>query len=105
MTKLRILLEVFQDATDASNWYDLKESGLGDHFLNCLRSTYQPIVANPFVYRTVYKNYRRVFLPSFPYAVYFRLQGETIIIALVIHTARNPAIMRRILRSRENRVN
>jgi hypothetical protein len=101
MTKLRILPEVFRDTADAANWYDDRESGLGDHFLSCFRATYNPITANPLAYRIVYKNYRRVLLPPFPYAVYFRLQDELAIITLVFHTARNPATMRQILRSRE----
>jgi plasmid stabilization system protein ParE len=102
MTKLRILPEVFQDTAEAANWYDDRESGLGELFLSCFRSTYNPIKENPFAYRTIYKGYRRVLLHPFPYAVYFRLQNELAIITLVFHTARNPATMRRILRSREN---
>ena len=100
MTKLRILPEVFQDTANAATWYDDRESGLGDDFLNCFRATYKLIAAHPFAYRIVYKNYRRVLLPPFPYAVYFRLQNEVAIITLVFHAARNPATMRRLLRSR-----
>jgi hypothetical protein len=101
MTKLRILPKVFQDTSDAANWYDDRESGLGDNFLNCFRATYNPITSNPFAYRIVYKNYRRILLHPFPYALYFHLQDEMAIITLVFHTARNPETLRRILRSRE----
>ena len=101
MIQLRILPEVFQDTTNAFNWYDDRESGLGEHFLSCFRATYNPITANPFTYRIVYKNYRRVLLHPFPYALYFRLQDEQAIITLVFHTARNPKTLRRILRNRE----
>ncbi len=101
MIELRILPAVFRDATEAVGWYDVQETGLGERFLSCFRATYVSIRTNPFVYRIVHRGYRRVLLPTFPYAVYFRLEDETAFIVLLFHTARNPETLRRILRSRE----
>jgi plasmid stabilization system protein ParE len=103
MTRLRILPEVFDDAASAANWYDSKEDGLGDRFLDCLRGAYHPIRTHPQTFRCVYQDYRRVLLNPFPYAVYFRLENDSAIITLVFHTARNPARLKKLLskRSRE----
>ncbi len=101
MTQLRILPEVFQDTAEAANWYDERESGLGDRFLICFRGAYTPIRTNPFAYKFAYMNYRKVLLDPFPYALYFRVHDEIAIITLVFHTARNPRTLQRILRKRE----
>jgi len=101
MIDLRILPEVFQDTAAAADWDDEKEFGIGDRFLSSFRSTDNPIRIKPHSFTIIYKNYRRVLLEPFPYAVYFRLHDEHAIIALVLRTARNPATLRRKLRSRE----
>jgi hypothetical protein len=66
MTELRILPEVFQDTMAAADWYDERETGLGDRFLNCFRSTYDPIRTNPLAFRLIFRNYRRILLQPFP---------------------------------------
>ena len=101
MTKLRILREVFRDTSDAANWYGDLEPGLGDKFLNCFRAATQPVGTSPLAHRIAYKNYRRVILQPFPYALYFRLHDDTAVIALVFHTARDPKTLYQVLRNRE----
>jgi hypothetical protein len=99
--ELRILQAVFRDATEAVGWYDGQETGLGERFLGSLRTTYGSIRSKPLSYRVIYRNYRRVLLQTFPYAVYFRLQDNIAIVVLLFHTARDPDALRRILRFRE----
>jgi hypothetical protein len=52
-------------------------------------------------YVRVYDEFRRVLLNPFPYATYFRDYEDLIIVSLVIHSARDPGLLRRILRERQ----
>jgi len=42
-----------------------------------------------------------VFLKPFSYALYYRYHGDLLIIALVIHVARDPAQVQALLRARK----
>ncbi len=101
MIELRILPEVFEDAAEAAHWYDGKEPDLGDRFLDSFRSIYDPLRKNPLAHRIVYRQHRKMTLNSFPYAVYFRMHNNAVIVTLLCHLARNPAVIRRALRARE----
>jgi plasmid stabilization system protein ParE len=101
MTRLRALPEVSDDIAEAVNWYRRERSDLGSEFIETVYRYLEEILATPLTRRLVYKDYRRGFMQRFPYAIYYRVEKDEIIVALVFHTARNPAMIRRILRSWE----
>jgi len=101
MTRLRALSEVSDDIAKAANWYRKEQPDLGAKFIDDVYAFLEEIFATPLTGRLVYKEYRRGFMKRFPYAVYYRVSRDEVVIALVRHTARNPATIRRILRSRE----
>jgi plasmid stabilization system protein ParE len=101
MIGLRALPEVSDDIAEAANWYRQESHDLGTELIEAVYGFLEEILATPLTRRPVYKDYRRGFMQRFPYAVYYRVGKDEIIIALVFHTARNPATMRRILRNRE----
>jgi toxin ParE1/3/4 len=83
------------DVAEAFSWYERQRPGLGDEFetdlghaVDILR---QMAGAGPLVYRDL----RRVLLGRFPFAVYYHLQGQTVIVRAVIHTKRHPRLWRR----------
>src|SRR3989442_1004079 len=102
MTQLRILPEVSDDIVKAAKWYCRERAELGMEFVGEAYVFIEEIFATPLTRRLVYKEYRRGFMRRFPYAVYYRVTQEEVIVSLVFHTARNPATLRRILRSRES---
>ena len=56
-----------------------EQRGLGLEFLDQLRTTYDQIAA------------RRALLRRFPYAVYFAVEGDLVIVLAVLHGSRDPA--------------
>jgi toxin ParE1/3/4 len=72
------------------DWYEGEEAGLGLEFLVELGSCYDRIVENPFNYQ-LRSGIRRALLRRFPYAVYFAVEGDAIVIIAVPHSARDPA--------------
>jgi plasmid stabilization system protein ParE len=79
------------DVEAAFEWYETENSGLGFEFLNQLRRSYLRILENPLAYQELRHGIRRALTRQFPYAIYFSIEGEIILILAVLHTARNPA--------------
>jgi plasmid stabilization system protein ParE len=79
------------DIESAFGWYESEESGLGLEFLEQLRLVYGRIRDNPLGYEEQRSDIRRGLMRQFPYAVYFSIEDETILILAVLHTARDPA--------------
>jgi toxin ParE1/3/4 len=94
--------ELLEDAKVAFHWYEEASTGLGHEFLRCHFAALGAIERQPLVYRKIYRDFRRVLLPRFPYAIYFRVEGAAIVVYLLIHCAREPALIRRSLRERRS---
>jgi plasmid stabilization system protein ParE len=102
MKQLRILPEAWEDADEAATWYDKKGGReLGDRFLAAFRAQLPEIVRFAGTYPKVYKEFSRVFAKPFPYAIYFRIHQDWVVVALLWHTARNPEDLRTTLTERD----
>ena len=78
------------DIEAAFDWYEGEELGLGLEFLEEVRSAYDRILDRPFKYQDLRSGIRRALTRRFPYAIYFSIEGEVIVILAVLHTARDP---------------
>ena len=87
---LRFLPEVEDDAVAAYEWYESKLVGLGKDFLQTLYSTTEETTLNPLLYQLMHGEIRRRLLRRFPYAVYFTLDGNELVVLGVFHCARDP---------------
>ena len=79
------------DVEAAFDWYEGEEPRLGFEFLAELRAAYERIVDHPFGYQDIRSGIRRALTRRFPYAVYFSIEGETVVVVAVLSTARDPA--------------
>jgi plasmid stabilization system protein ParE len=79
------------DIEDAFDWYESERIGLGIEFLDELRAVYDRIEANPLKYQVLKFDVRRALTQRFPFAVYFLIEGDQVIILAVLHAARDPA--------------
>ncbi len=98
---LRFLPEVEDDIIGGYVWYEVKSSGLGEDFLRMFYASVSEILWNPLHYPKVYNEFRRRLLRRFPYAIYFMIEDEQIIVFGLFHCARNPRTIRTKLRDRE----
>jgi hypothetical protein len=102
MKDLRILPDVSTDLANAANWYDKKGyDGLGDRFLATFYASLHGLRDRGEVHRIVYSDFRRILLKPFPFALYYRYFGDWIVVSLVIHAARDPSLVQRLLRERQ----
>jgi len=88
------------DVEAAYRWYERQRSGLGDEFLAMVRSTLRSIEANPEAYPVVHRSTRRGLVRRFPYAIFYRLVDDRVLVIACMHARRNPRKWRRRGRSR-----
>jgi len=97
---LRFLPEVEEDAVNGYLWYEAKSRGLGEDFLRMFYACADEILINPLLYQKVYQDFRRRLLRRFPYAIYFTIEKDQIIVFGLFHCARNPQAVDEELRDR-----
>jgi plasmid stabilization system protein ParE len=83
------------DLRKAYRWYEAERPGLGEEFLRAVRATIGSVVTTPLAYAVVHRETRRALVARFPYGVFFRLVGETIVIVACYHLHRKPASWKR----------
>ncbi len=98
MTEYRLVAEprVDLDVAATFEWYEQERSGL--EFLGDLRATYNRAADGPLKYQYLRSGIRRVVLRRFPYAVYFAVEGDVVVVLAVLHGGRDPAEWQRLRR-------
>ena len=98
MTEYRLISEppADFDVEAAFEWYENERSGLGLEFLDELRAAYNRIADSPLKYQELRGGIRRALLRRFPYAVYFAIEGDVVIVVAVLHASRDPAQWQRL---------
>jgi len=84
--------ETEEDILDAYRWYDGRVSGLGLRFLESVERALTQIEHNPQAFPAVYEGVRRVLIQTFPYGIYFSLEGERCVVLAVVHSSRHPRV-------------
>ena len=93
MTQYRLLAEPEADLDVAAvfEWYEKEQSGLGREFVDALRATYDRVIDGPLHYQHLRSGIRRALLRRFPYAVYFAVEDDVVVVLAVLHVSRDPA--------------
>lgn len=99
--ELRIRPELLDDVAKAFTWYENAASGLGQEFLRSYFAALAVLTRQPTIFRKVHRDFRRVLLARFPYAIYFRLESKYVVAFLLTHGSRDPASIRTALRERK----
>ena len=80
------------DIQDAVDYYESKQSGLGEHFYQVIDDHLEILTKNPF-FQIRYKDYHGVPMKKFPFIIFYFIDGKlkTIYILSVFNTALNPS--------------
>jgi toxin ParE1/3/4 len=98
---LRFLPCIEDDAVAGYSWYEEKAPGCGDDFLQIFYTCLDQIELNPLQYPKLYLEFRRSLLRKFPYAIYYKIERDIIIVFGLFHCARNPQTIRSEMRNRD----
>ena len=98
MTRAWFLSAAVADVESARDWYEAQRSGLGGEFIDAVDAAVTHIVEFPDAHPIVYRDARRHLLRRFPYGIYFRTEGNGVVVVACLHAAREPWRTRRRLR-------
>jgi len=82
------------DLDRAASWYDKQKPGLGLLFLDAVDQLFNRLRDSPLQFPLVSVDVRRALLHTFPYAVYFRVSDDAIVVLAVLHLSRDPRTWR-----------
>ena len=88
--KLRILPSAVQDLHRGWEFYARQGDSLGDYFLDSLFSDIDSLELYAGVHAK-YFGYHRLLAKRFPYAVYYKIDGDVCIVWRVLDCRQNPA--------------
>lgn len=74
----------------AQDWYEVQAEGLGRSFRRAVDVLAERMSANPRLFPVVFKNVRRALLRNFPYALFFVIEDETLLVIACFHASRGP---------------
>lgn len=103
MKQIRILPEVWDDIDDAAAWHSrVGGRELSRRFVAAFRSQLPEIASLAGTHRLIYNQFSRVFAKPFPYAIYFRIKDDWVVVTLLWHTAKNPEDLKITLTERDS---
>ncbi len=90
-TNLEIIIhsEAKLEVQNTFDYYEQKGKGLGLEFMRSLDAVMQSIKRNPLAYQKVHKETRRVLLRKFPYAIFYIVEENRIIVIACFHQKRS----------------
>ncbi len=82
--------EADQELEGGALWYEARQPGLGDDFLDEFESTLRPIVAAPERGRKIRGDNRKLNFHRFPYAIVYSVRGDVLYLKAVMYLHRRP---------------
>lgn len=89
MTRVRLSTAAEQDVGLTAAWYDLRQPGVGTHFVQDLHRAIERVRLFPDGFPAVGRVTRRAMLVRFPYAVTYRPQDDGVVVLAVVHVKRH----------------
>ena len=83
-----------RELLEAERWFEERQPELGRRFRDAVDATIEQIREFPLAFPAVHGNKRRALVLRFPYALYFALINDSIVVAGVVHGHRDPAVWR-----------
>jgi plasmid stabilization system protein ParE len=83
--------EAEREIQEAFDWYEGRSAGLGTEFLRAADACLSGMRRNPDANQIVHNEIRRALLRKFPYALFYLVREDTIIVLACFHVKRSPA--------------
>jgi plasmid stabilization system protein ParE len=82
--------EANQELEAAALWYEERQPGLGDDFLDAFERTLAGVLTDPARWHRIRGNIRKVNFRRFPYAIVYEMRGDDVYIISVMNLYRRP---------------
>ena len=89
--RLEVRPQVWNDIAAAAEWYNSRESGLGEKFAWAVRDRIEDVRKQPLLarIRDSRRSVRWVFPRRFPHRVIYRVEADVVLVIAVIHAAQH----------------
>jgi plasmid stabilization system protein ParE len=94
------LKNVSDDLDRGERFYEMQESGVGQYFRDCLLSDMESL----YLYAGTHKKYAgayKLLSRRFPYAIYYTIEKDIVVIVAVLDVRSNPAHTKKMLQQRK----
>src|SRR4051794_37296264 len=81
------------DIREARKWYRKISPDLSDDFVVAVDEALELAQTHPLAFHQVYRTFRRVLLRRFPYALFYHLGDDRIIVVAILHQARDSQVL------------
>ena len=92
--RIELLDQAKDDLVDGFWFYEKQSPGLGAYFRDSLLAAIESLRLYAGIHRVVHGNCHRLLAKRFPFAVYYRLRGDTVRLQAVLDCRREPAWIR-----------
>ena len=89
--KIVVRPEAASEIQEAFDWYEERSEGLGLEFLRVADACLSGVQRNPAAYQIVHEQVRRALLRKFPYALFYLVTEDTVVVLACFHVKRSPA--------------
>jgi len=97
--KIKLLFSALEDLSNGRLFYEKQGEGLGEYFFDSLFSDIDSLVLFGGIHPKVY-GYHRMLSKRFPYAIYYRLEEEAVVMVYrILDLRRDPKKIRKALAS------
>ena len=91
--QVRIRPEAQIELNQSVDWYEERQLGLGERFIDSIDSAIQSIAESPEQAARVYKDVRCKSVKGFPYQVFYRIQAQnTVEVLSIFHVRQHPGV-------------
>ncbi len=97
MKKIRILDAASQDLESGFFFYEQQATGLGGYFLDSLFSDIDSLLVYAGIHPKYFHDYHRMLSKRFPFAVYYLIDQNNILVYAILDCRKKPAWVRKRL--------
>lgn len=98
--KIKLLASAQQDLLDGYGFYEQQAKGIGEYFLDSLYSDIDSLIVTAGIHPLFYERYFRLLSKHFPFAVYYTVSDNTVLVYAILDCRRKPAWIRDKLKTK-----
>ena len=87
--KIKLLTSAYDDLKKGREFYDKQSKGLGDYFFDSIFSDIDSLILYAGVHPVIF-GYYRLLSHRFPYAVYYKINNDEIVVWRVLDCRQDP---------------
>ena len=91
MYEIRLTRSATDDLMNAYAFYESREAGVGDYFLQCLSSDIDSLGLYAGIHSKSYSGFYRTASKRFPFSIYYQFEGTFVLVAAIIDARRSPS--------------